>query len=57
MNNNDLLNELKKWCNNNYMYQEGMDDDGGFYDSMNFIILEDIIERIDEYIEYRDAKH
>ena len=42
------LQELKDWCVENSEYQEGMDSDAGEYDSMEFLHLDDILDKINE---------
>ena len=47
----EKLQELKQWCIDNADEQDGMDSDGGFYASMEFLELEDIVKKIDEMLE------
>ena len=42
------LQKLKDWCIENVEYQEGMDSDAGEYDSMEFLKLEEILDKINE---------
>jgi hypothetical protein len=44
----DNLEKLKNWCIKNSYYQEGMDNDSGQYDSIEFLKLEDILDKINE---------
>jgi len=45
------LEELKKWCKLNSDEQDGMDNDSGVYEHMEYLKLEDIIKKIDELLE------
>ena len=46
----EKLEELKQLCIDNADHQSGMDDDGGFYESMDFLKIEEIVEMIDEML-------
>jgi|AntRauMFilla1563_2_1112583.scaffolds.fasta_scaffold01064_7 hypothetical protein len=43
----DQLKELKSWCYENKEFQEGMDSDGGYYENMWFLKIDEIMDRID----------
>ena len=46
----EKLKELKKWCEENSEWQEGMDSDAGAYPSMEYIDLYELNKKIDELI-------
>jgi len=46
----EKLEELKKWCIDNADQQDGMDSDGGCYERMAFLRIEEIVEKIDEML-------
>lgn len=46
----EKLQELKQWCIDNADEQDGQDNDSGFYESMEFLKLEDVIEQIDKLL-------
>ena len=44
----ELIKELKKWCEENVCHQDGMDNDSGVYEDMDYIDYNELMAKIEE---------